>query len=201
MAYCTPDDLKELGYTWQDSDLEYITEICDTASQQVDTYCRQSFSRQTGYVDNGIVHIRCGELKYFPKNLTITNISTMAFRQVNGKIPPYLIENYEFEEDKGYIFAFTNAPNGDFRVQVKYDFGYESGSYPADLVKATMLMCAPLLDDYFMSQESNVSMVSYIKQGETAVKREDTHVSPQNAIDILNGGNGGLGYLRWRATS
>ena len=64
-----------------------------------------------------------------------------------------------------------------------------------DLVKATMLACAPLLDDYFLSQESNVSMVRSIKQGELTINREDTHSMPQNAIDILNGGNDGLGNV------
>ena len=44
-------------------------------------------------------------------------------------------------------------------------------------------------------------MVRSIKQGELTINREDTHSMPQNAIDILNGGNDGLGYVRVRATS
>ena len=201
MAYCTPDNLEELGYTWEDSDTSNIAQICDTVSKNIDAYCKQTFAAQTGYTESGIIIVRCSEFKYFPKNLTITNIDSFAFKQVNGKIPPYTIQNYEYEPDKTYIIGYTNAPSGHYRVSVSYDFGYADGSYPDDLVKAAVLAAAPLLDDYFLSQDSNVSMVKSIKQGDLRIEREDTSVLPQNAISQLNGGNNGLGYVRVRATS
>jgi hypothetical protein len=202
MAYCTPDDLKELGYTWDDTaDLAYITAICETASQTVDTYCKQSFTAKTSYNDTGLVRVKCGMFKYFPKKLTITNIESVSFLPIAGYQVPFEITYPSFMNDKGYIMAFTLAPDGQYYVKATYDFGFAVGSFPTDLVKATMLACAPLLDDYFLSQDSNVSMVKSIKQGELTIVREDTHSMPQNALNILNGGNDGLGYVRVRATS
>lgn len=200
MAYCTPGDLKELGYSWDDTtDFPYITQICETASQTIDSYCKQSFTAQTGYQDTGVVRVKEGTLKYFPKKLTITNVSSVAFLPFNNQPVVYHITNPSFMNDKGFIWAYTDAPDGSYYVTATYDYGFVT--FPTDLVKATMLACAPLLDDYFLSQESNVSMVRSIKQGELTINREDTHSMPQNAIDILNGGNDGLGYVRVRATS
>lgn len=199
MAYCTPDDLKELGYSWEDTDLTYITSICDTASKTVDAYCKQTFTAQTGYVETGIVRVRNSTLKYFPKNLTISNVTSINFLPWNGESLPYSVTNPCFMPDKGFIWGYTNAFDGEYYVTATYDFGFTV--FPNDLIKATVLACAPLLDDYFLSQESNVSMVKSIKQGQLRIDREDTHIMPQNAIDILNGGNEGLGYVRVRATS
>ena len=200
MAYCTPDDLKELGYSWDDTnDIAYITKICETASQTVDTYCKQTFTAATSYADTGMVRVKNGTLKYFPKKLTITNIESVVFLPFNGVTTSFTITNPAFMNDRGYIWAYTDAPNGSYYVTATYDYGFST--FPTDLVKATVLACAPLLDDYFLSQDANVSMVKSIKQGQLSIQREDTHIMPQNALDLLNGGNDGLGYVRVRATS
>lgn|SRR5574344_241113 len=199
MAYCTPTDLQELGYTWESTESAYIQGICDTASYAIDAYCRQTFVATTGFVESGVVRVRCGVVRYFPKNLTISKVNSMTFNSVNGQAVQFTIDNYEYETDRGYIIGWTNAFDGLYRCTVSYDFGF--ATYPSDLVKATVLACAPLLDDYFLAQESNVNMVKSIRQGELRIERADTHTVPQNTIDILHGGNYGLGYVRWRATS
>lgn len=311
MAYCTANDLRELGYTWDDAtDLSNINQICDTVSKNIDTYCKQTFLAQSNFVENGEIYVRNGEFKYFPKNTTINNIDSISFKPINGHTIPFTLQNYEYEPDKTYIYGYTNAPDGRYRVTVTYDFGFinpiagqssytistnfisgdtiniqgqlftattgttsninfavgnttiataqniynslilnvfitniytvsvqnniltltetvagggntptaatttgtgvitngtavtsTSGTIPDDLKKAAVLAAAPLLDDYFLSQNSNVSMVKSIKQGDLRIEREDTHVLPPNAITQLNGGNDGLGYVRVRATS
>ena len=197
MAYCTTDDLAELGYTIADNDKANATLICDTASRLIDAYCKQTFTATTGFSESGSVYVKDGVVKYFPKNLTITNVDTMTFKPINGQPLPYNIQNFEY--DDGYIIGYTNAPYGRYRVTVSYDFGFTA--FPTDLVRATVLACAPLLDDYFLSQDANVSMVTSIKQGHLSIRRADTTVLPQNVLDILNGGNNGLGYVRLRASS
>ncbi len=201
MAYCVLDDLKELGYTWSDSDTANITEICETASNTIDAYCKQTFSAVSGYSETGDVRIRNGDFRYFPQNLTITAVNSASFRPIHGLTIPFSIDGLEYDVNHGVIIGYTNAPSGEYRVSVNYDYGYASGNFPDDLVKATTLACAPLLDDYFLSQESNVSMVKSIKEGELRIERLDTLVLPQNVTDILDGGNHGLGYVRYRVTS
>ena len=139
------------------SESAYIQGICDMASYAIDAYCRQTFVATTGFVESGVVRVRCGVVRYFPKNLTISKVNSMTFNSVNGQAVQFTIDNYEYETDRGYIIGWTNAFDGLYRCTVSYDFGF--ATYPSDLVKATVLACAPLLDDYFLAQESNVNMV------------------------------------------
>ena len=201
MPYCVADDLKQAGYTWTTDDEPYITAICDTASKSIDAYCKQTFVANTGYQEYGTVRVKNGIFKLFPRNLTISSIGAMSFIPIGGYTPPYTIDHPFYYPDRAYIIASTTAPDGQYYVQVLYDFGYADGAYPDELVKAAVLTAQPYLDDYFLSQSSNVSMVKSIKQGELTIVRADTSQMPQNAIDILNGGNGGLGYVRVRACS
>src|SRR5574344_2934548 len=117
MAYCTPTDLQELGYTWESTESAYIQGICDTASYAIDAYCRQTFVATTGFVESGIVRVRWGVVRYFPKNLTISKVNSMTFNSVNGQAVQFTIDNYEYETDRGYIIqnVLNYAPSVMFR--------------------------------------------------------------------------------------
>ena len=200
MAYCTPDDLKALGYTWTDADNGYISTICETASIAVDAYCGQTFKLNTDYQELCVAKLKGGVMMLFPKNLTVSAIKSIAFESF-GNIVNSTIENVRWLPKRACAIATaTNIPNGEYMVTMTYTFGFADGSYPADLVRATALACAPILDDYFLAQESNVTMVKSIRQGQLRIERgEDAGNIPKMAMAILNGGNNGLGYVRARA--
>ena len=200
MAYCTPDDLQELGYSWDTADTANITAICDTASQLVDAYCKQSFSPPgTNYSEVHQARVRNGIIKIYPLNMIVNNIDSITFISLVTNATPFTCSNIQYMPSLGYVIAATTAPNGNYLVTLTYDFGFANGSIPADLVKATVLAAAPLLDDYFLSKDSNVSMVKSIKQGELTIQRQDTDDIPKNAKNALDGGNHGRGYVRVRA--
>lgn len=194
MAYCTPTDLQELGYSWDASDNANIIAICDTASRLVDAYCKQTFAQGT-VTEIHQARVRDNIIKVFPLNMTVVSVASIVFMY-----EPYVCTNPQYVSELGYIRATTNAANGNYLVSITYNYGFADGHYPADLVKATVLAASPLLDDYFLSKDSNVSMVKSIEQGKLRIERQDTDKLPQNAIDILNGGNNGLGYVRVRAS-
>jgi hypothetical protein len=200
MAYCVPADFLELGYTWDDTtDMANITAICDTASVLVDAYCKQSFFPPgTGYAETHQARVRGGVIKVFPLNMTVNAIESITFIGIESVIP-FTCTNMQYMAGLGYIVGATNAPNGNYLITLTYDYGFAAGSIPDDLVKATVLVAAPLLDDYFLSRDSNVSMVKMIKQGELTIQRQDTDDMPNNAKKALEGGNHGRGYVRVRA--
>ncbi len=193
MAYCTVADLTELGYMWNSTtDIPNITTICDTASQMVDAYCKQTFAQQTEYSEVHRVRVRDGMIKVFPLNMTVSNVESITFANIGTRIISFTCTDPQYIPDVGYVIAATNAPNGSYLATLTYDFGF--AAFPADLIKATVLSAAPLLDDYFLSQDSNVSMVKSIKQGELTIQRQDTDVIPEIAKMILD-----KKYVRVRA--
>lgn len=199
MAYCTAEDLKSLGYSMQDTDTAYMTQICEMASRSVDAYCHQTFEVKTGQVETHSIRVRNGVMLLFPKNLTVTNIQSITFMAFAGFTPAGTISDAQYLDSRACIIASTDAMDGQYMVKLVYDSGFST--IPSDLTKATVLMAAPFVDDYFLSQEANVSMVKSIKQGDLKIDRADTTTVPQNVTAILNGGNGGLGYVRTRPVS
>jgi len=198
MAYCDLANLAELGYTWQTKDETNITSICDTASKAIDAYCKQTFVSGSSVAEMHQARVRDGLIKIFPRNLTVSSIDSIVYKVI-GSTSSYACADAIYVPYGSYILADTTAPNGTYLVTLIYSYGYASGSYPEEITKAAVLACAPLLDDYFLSLDANVSMVKSIKQGNLHIVREDTDKMPQNVIDILNGGNNGLGWVRVRA--
>jgi hypothetical protein len=100
------------------------------------------------------------------------------------------------------IVASTNAPDGDYFAILNYDYGFPDDEYPADLVQATALMAIPSLDDYFMTQDTNMSGLKTLQQGKLKIERGSLSANamlngqgvPANAAALLDGG----GYVRVR---
>jgi len=198
MAYCALTDLIELGYTWETTDETNITAICDTASKAIDAYCKQTFVQGTSVAEMHQVRVKDGYVKVFPRNMTVSSIDSIVYKIV-GSTLSYTCADSLYVPYGGYVLANTTAPNGTYLATLTYSYGYAPGSYPGEIVKAAVMACAPQLDDYFLSSDANVSMVKSIKQGNLHIQREDTDKLPQSVMDILNGGNCGLGWVRVRA--
>lgn len=202
MAYCTSDNLKVLGYTWSDDDAAQITTICEEASNAIDAYCKQTFTAHANESELCHVSIKNGVVKLYPKNLTISSIDSISFVSFGNTITK-TFANITWLPKEGCIIATTDAFNGEYLVTLVYSYGFEDGKYPSDLVRATMLACAPLMDNYFLAQNSNASMLKSLRQGQLRIERDNSNTGgelPKSAMAILNGGNGGLGYVRMRAT-
>lgn len=204
MPYCTIEDLRVFGYDIQDSDMEYLSSVCDLASARVDSYCHQSFVYTEGAIEKHTVRVRNGELKIFPINMTQVDVLDVAYTWYGAKaFLPYTVLSAEYFPSIGAIIATTDAPDGDYAVLLTYSYGFKE--YPADLVQATAFMAVPLLDDYYSAKMSNISGVKMIQQGKLKIDRAKVSATseysnyPANATTLLNSGNGGYGYVRVRA--
>ena len=85
MPYCTIEDLRVFGYDIQDSDMEYLSSVCDLASARVDSYCHQSFVYTEGAVEKHTVRVRNGELKIFPINMTQVDVLDVTYTWYGAK--------------------------------------------------------------------------------------------------------------------
>ena len=202
MAYCSVDDLKTFGYDIKDSDLANLERICEIASAKVDSYCHQSFTQHEGEKEKHLIRIKDGIAKIFPRNLTVSNINAITFFSISNKPIPYVIENPTYMPVGAVIIASTLAPQGEYFVELDYDYGFADGSYPADLVQATALMAIPSLDDYFVTADTNMSGLKTLQQGKLKIERGNLSANamlnkqgvPANAASLLDGG----GYVRVR---
>ena len=201
-AYCSVDDLRVFGYDIKDSDLEKLERICEIASAKVDSYCHQTFTKHEGAKEKHLIRIKNGVAKIFPRNLTVNNVNAITFFTIGNKPIPYVIENPIYMPVGAVIVASTLAPQGEYFVELDYDYGFADGDYPADLVQATSLMAIPSLDDYFLTGETNMSGLKTLQQGKLKIERGKLSANamlnaqgvPANAAALLDGGN----YVRVR---
>jgi hypothetical protein len=201
-AYCSVDDLKAFGYDIKDSDLANLERICEIASAKVDSYCHQTFTQHEGEKEKHLIRIKDGIAKIFPRNLTVSNINAITFFTVGNNPIPYVIENPTYMPVGAVIIASTLAPQGEYFVELDYDYGFADGEFPADLVQATALMAIPSLDDYFVTSDTNMSGLKTLQQGKLKIERGTISGNamlnkqgvPANAAALLDGG----GYVRVR---
>ena len=177
--------------------------LCQIASAKVEAYCHQSFKLTEGAKEKHLIRIKDGIAKIFPRNLTVNAVNNVTFFTINPQNPiSYTIENLVYMPGGAVIVGSTNAPFGEYFVELDYDYGFADGEYPADLVQATALMTIPSLDDYFVTGETNMSGLKTIQQGKLKLERGslsgnamlNSQDVPANAAALLDGG----GYVRVR---
>lgn len=202
MAYCSLDDLKNLGYNFTEDDEAALTAICDAASARVDAYCHQSFVYTENFDEKHVVRVKNGTVRVFPRNLVVDKINSINFLPWPETQTPHEITNFDYIPAGAVIVGATMAYDGDYAVNLNYDYGYADGAYPSDLMQATVFMAAPTLDDYFSARDANMSGLKMLQQGKLKIERGtlsassmlDTAGYPANATSLLNGG----GYVRVR---
>ena len=184
MAYIVTADLAQLGYDLSDiTDAANFLSICESASKAVDAYCHQTFAAATAVTEDHDVRVINGIAKIFPYNLTISSVTSVTVTDGDASI---VCTGLFYWPQYAYIRAKANACDGRYQCALVYSYGYSP--IPADLVKATVFAAAPLLDDYFLSKDANVSMVKTIRQGSLTIERADTDDIPKQAKSILDNG-------------
>jgi|GEM_PF-2801232 len=192
MAYIAVSDLSELGYNISNaSDQANLLNICETASCAVDAYCNQTFTPNVAVVEQHLVRVRYGKTKVFPFNLSVSNIESIVL--IDNNWNTYTATKTLYLPVQAYVMADVIIGDGTYLANLTYDYGF--ATIPFNLKKAVILSAAPLLDDYFLSEDSNVSMVKSIKQGDIEITRSDTSDIPDIAKRILASG----GYVRVRS--
>jgi hypothetical protein len=202
MAYCNVTDLGAFGYTITDADMANLETLCEIASAKVEAYCHQSFKYTQGANEKHLIRVKDGIARIFPKNLTVNAINSIEYFVIGKQPNVFTISDSVYMPTGAVIVASTNAPDGDYFAILNYDYGFPDDEYPADLVQATALMAIPSLDDYFMTQDTNMSGLKTLQQGKLKIERGSLSANamlnkqgvPANAAALLDGG----GYVRVR---
>jgi hypothetical protein len=202
MAYCNVTDLGAFGYTITDADMANLETLCEIASAKVEAYCHQSFKYTQGANEKHLIRVKDGIARIFPKNLTVNVINSIEYFVIGKRPNVFTVSDWEYMPTGAVIVASTNAPDGDYFAILNYDYGFPDDEYPADLVQATALMAIPSLDDYFMTQDTNMSGLKTLQQGKLKIERGSLSANamlngqgvPANAAALLDGG----GYVRVR---